>query len=640
MAMRKKDRKDDGGDSRPDEDKQKADGYKKALILCILAMPVLIAFYGVVLWWSNPHTPGDELRVDQYLNLLRQGRITNATILELDNRMVGDYEGGKYWVAFSGGRETLFSRLASALEDAGIPVKVKQQPLKNLIGPITLALPTLIFANALVILFLIFRGRSDSYSAFGRSRAKRLQTGESKITFSDVAGVDEAIEELVEVRDYLSNPNRFLAMGAAVPKGILLAGPPGCGKTLLARGLAGESHVPFFSISGSNFVEIFVGVGAARIRDFFKVAKAAAPCIVFIDELDAVGRGRTVGAIGGQDEREATLNQLLVEMDGFDSGSGVVVLAATNRPDILDTALLRPGRFDRRVTIERPDVRGREGILRIHARGKPLADTVDLAGIARRTVGFSGADLANVVNEAALLAARRGSTQIEPKHLSEAVERVVAGPERHSRILSPEDRKRIAYHEAGHAVTSTALPGTDRVGKLSIVARGHGGGFTWWVPEGDQISVTRSQLQDRIAALLGGRAAEELVLGEPSSGATGDLEAAVTLARRMVSDFGMSERIGPFSVKPLLLNNTHDVVVAAGYSERLASEMDAEVLEILATANKRAGEILRTHRDALDALASAVIEAESLEGDALDALLLPVTLAASAATAPAAGRDR
>ena len=294
-----------------------------------------------------------------------------------------------------------------------------------------------------------------------------MATGESKITFADVAGVDEAIEELAEVRDYLGSPDKFLAMGAAVPKGILLTGPPGCGKTLLARALAGEANVPFFSISGSEFVEIFVGVGASRIRDFFAVAKSAAPCIVFIDELDAVGRGRTAMAVGGQDEREATLNQLLVEMDGFECGSGVIVLAATNRPDILDAALLRPGRFDRRVGIDRPDVRGREGVLKIHARGKPLAAEIDMAAVAKRTVGFSGADLANVVNEAALLAARRGSTQVEAKHMFEAIERVVAGPERHTRILSPQDRYRIAFHEAGHAVAATALPGTDRVGKLS-----------------------------------------------------------------------------------------------------------------------------------------------------------------------------
>src|SRR5215212_1591367 len=508
MARKTKDPKPP---SPADDDTKRKGNQRKALIFAILAMPILIGFYATLLWWSSPRTEGRELRLDQYITLLRQGRISSATILETDNRITGSYDRGKYWVAVAAGRETIFARLTSALEDAGVPLKVQQQPLKNLLVPASLILPAFIVVDGFLILFLAFRGGgSDGYSAFGKSRAKRMATGESKITFADVA----------EVGDYLGSPDKFLAMGAAVPKGILLTGPPGCGKTLLARALAGEANVPFFSISGSEFVEIFVGVGAARIRDFFAVAKTAAPCIVFIDELDAVGRGRTAMAVGGQDEREATLNQLLVEMDGFESGSGVIVLAATNRPDILDTALLRPGRFDRRVGIDRPDVRGREGVLKIHARGKPLAAEIDMAAVAKRTVGFSGADLANVVNEAALLAARRGSTQVEAKHMFEAIERVVAGPERHTRILSPQDRYRIAFHEAGHAVAATALPGTDRVGKL------------------------------RIVAMMGGRVAEEIVNGEFSSGSQSDLEQAGTLARRMVADFGMSKKMGPYIVKP------------------------------------------------------------------------------------------
>jgi cell division protease FtsH len=633
---RNKDPKNSPPPSPADDEARKAAGRKRGLLLAILALPVLIGFYGTLLWWSNPHTGGKELRLDQYITLLRQGRVSSATILESDNRITGTYDRGKYWVAIAAGRETIFARLTSALEDAGVPLKVKQQPLKNLLVPASLILPAFIVVDGFLILFLAFRGGgSDGYSAFGKSRAKRMASGESKITFADVAGVDEAIEELAEVRDYLGSPDKFLAMGAAVPKGILLTGPPGCGKTLLARALAGESNVPFFSISGSDFVEIFVGVGAARIRDFFAVAKAAAPCIVFIDELDAVGRGRTAMAVGGQDEREATLNQLLVEMDGFESGSGVVVLAATNRPDILDTALLRPGRFDRRVGIERPDVRGREGILKIHSRGKPLASDIDMAAVAKRTVGFSGADLANVVNEAALLAARRGSTQVESKHMFEAIERVVAGPERHTRILSPQDRYRIAFHEAGHAVASTALPGTDRVGKLSIVARGHAGGFTWWVPEGDQLSVTRSQLLDRIAAMMGGRAAETLVTGEASSGAQADLEQAATLARRMVADFGMSKTLGPYIVKPF--SNGYQGELGAGYSERIASLIDGEVQETLGEAEQRATHVLAANRAVLDQVAHALMESESLEGDALDELLLKVSSIDPSATTASAG---
>ncbi len=620
-------------DSPADDAALRARNRRKGLILAIAAMPVLIAFYALLLWWSQPRTSGNELRLDQYITLLRQGRVQSATILESDARITGTYDRGRYWVAFSN-RETIFARLTSALEDAGVPLSVKQQPLKNLIQPVSLFLPAFIVVDGLLILFLLFRGGgNDGYTAFGKSRAKRMASGESKITFADVAGVEEAIEELAEVRDYLGSPDKFLAMGASVPKGILLTGPPGCGKTLLARALAGESNVPFFSISGSDFVEIFVGVGAARIRDFFAVAKEAAPCIVFIDELDAVGRGRSTMAVGGQDEREATLNQLLVEMDGFESGSGVVVLAATNRPDILDTALLRPGRFDRRVGIERPDVRGRAAILRIHSRGKPLAPDVDMDAVAKRTVGFSGADLANVVNEAALLAARRGANVIDPRHMFESIERVVAGPERRSRILSPQDRYRIAFHEAGHAVASTALPGTDRVGKLSIVARGHAGGFTWWVPEGDQMSVTRSQLLDRLAAMLGGRAAEELVTGEASSGAQSDLEHASALARRMVTDFGMSLRLGPFVVKPF--TNGYQGEIGLGYSERVASEIDAEVQDMLVQAEIQARQVLAANRSVLDAMAHALMEQESLEGDDLDQLLLRVTAVDGAGGTPA-----
>jgi len=629
-------RKDKSAGNKPSptpdiEDKSKM--RRRGLFLAIAALPVLGLFYATLLYWSSPHTDGNQLRIDQFVTLLRQGRIQTATILESDARITGKYDRGDYWVAV-GGRETIFSRLTSAMEDAGVAYKVKQQPLKNLIVPASMILPALIILDGLFIVFLIVRpGGGADAMGFGKSKAKRVAVGESKITFADVAGVDEAIEELAEVRDYLGSPDKFLAMGASVPKGILLTGPPGCGKTLLARALAGEANVPFFSISGSDFVEIFVGVGAARIRDFFAVAKEASPCIVFIDELDAVGRSRTAMAVGGQDEREATLNQLLVEMDGFDPGSGVVVLAATNRPDILDSALLRPGRFDRRVGVDRADVRGREAILKIHSRGKPMAPDVDLSSIAKRTVGFSGADLSNVVNEAALLAARRSQTQISNRLLVEAIERAVAGPEKKSRILSPQDRSRIAYHEAGHAIVSTALPGTDRVSKVSIVARGHAGGFTWMVPEGDQVTVTKSQLLDRIAALLGGRAAERVATGEVSSGATADLEHAVQLARRMIADFGMSTTMGPFIVKPFI--DGYQGRMGVGYSERVASDIDAEIQAIMAKAEQRATDALLNNKATFETLAQTLIEVETLEDDALDNLLLTVTESGSMDTAVA-----
>ncbi|MDQ6615222.1 MAG: ATP-dependent zinc metalloprotease FtsH [Actinomycetota bacterium] len=616
--LRRRDKEAGPGEQRAERNSEGA-GRRRALMLCAAALPLLVALYALLLWWSTPHSRGHQVRLDQFTELLNRGQIHDATFVEPDNRIVGTSVSGRYWLD-TGGRETVISRLLGALGDANVPTKFQQQPLKGLVQPVTLLFPALVIVDGFFLLFLLFGKGSDSFMAFGRLRGRRRWTGESKITFSDVAGVDEAIEELQEVRDYLADPGRFLVMGATVPKGILLTGPPGCGKTLLARALAGESEVPFFSIAGSDFAELFVGIGAARIRDFFGVAKLAAPCIVFIDELDAVGRSRSVAGMGGADEREATLNQLLVEMDGFDSGSGVVVLAATNRPDILDTALLRPGRFDRRVMVDPPDLRGREGILAIHARGKPLADDVDLAAMARRTTGFSGADLANVINEAALLAARRRSERIEASHCQEAIERAVAGPERRSRLLSPQDRHRIAYHEAGHALVSSVLPSTEPVNKLSLVARGHAGGPTWWIPHNDRFLATEEELSDRLAAILAGQAAEQLVTGSRSSAASSDLDAAVRLARRMICEFGMGHQLGPFSAAPYILGTLHDGP-GTGYSERLASQIDAEVQALLTAAEDRATQTLAGRRGLLDALAQALLVAETLEGKELEQLL-------------------
>ncbi len=608
------------GTAAPERD-DRGRSRRRALLFCSLSLPLLIGCYALVIWRVQPRAHGRQLGVDEYVAALREGAVEDATIRTGDNRIVGTFSLGRYWVGYSEEIDVVFAQLFAELREAGVPVRVEQQRLQALIAPVNVILPSLILIDGLFILYLVFGGRGgDGAAAFGRSTARRRQGDEPTTTFADVAGMKEPIEELAEVRDYLVAPERFQAMGANVPKGILLMGPPGCGKTLLARALAGECRVPFFSISGADFVEIFVGVGPARIRDLFATATAAAPAIVFIDELDAVGRARGLVALAGQDEREATLNQLLVEMDGFTAGAGVVVVAATNRPDILDGALLRPGRFDRRITVDRPDVRGREGVLAVHARGKPLAPEVDLATVARRTAGFSGADLANVVNEAALLAARAGTPTIGPVQLSEAIERVVAGPERRSRIISAEDRRRIAFHEAGHAVVSTALPGTDPVSKLSIVARGHSLGSAWFAPDGDRLAVTRSQLLDRITGLLGGWAAELAATGEHSSGAADDLERAGTLARRMVAELGMSDVLGPFTARG---GGTGLDGTPGWASERVLAEVDAEVQRVLGDAGRRATAILTERRATLDALALALIEAETLEGAALDALLLP-----------------
>ncbi|HWF35832.1 MAG TPA: ATP-dependent zinc metalloprotease FtsH [Solirubrobacteraceae bacterium] len=602
--------------STADEQSQRARLRKRVLIATLTALPVLIAAYVLILVFSLPNTAGTQLTNEQFAAALHQGRITSATILSVDLRIAGRWTGGRYWVAYDSPVSPLYGEMLSQVQQANVPYEVDQQSLRQLIVPASIILPSLIIVDGILAAFVLFGVTSQPLAGFGRARARRFR-GQTRITFADVAGLDEPVEELREVSDYLANPDRFASMGAAVPKGILLSGPPGCGKTLLARAVAGESEVPFFSISGSDFVEIFVGVGAARIRDLFEVAKESVPAIVFIDELDAVGRGRL--AVGGQDEREATLNQLLVEMDGFESGSGVVVIAATNRIDVLDPALLRPGRFDRRVTVDPPDIRGRVGILSIHASGKPLAADVDLTQVARRTAGFSGADLANVVNEAAMLAARRGTPEIGSTHLLEAIERVVIGPERRSRILGPEDRFRLAVHEAGHAVVASALPSADPVEKVSIISRGRAGGMTWFVPEGEQAMVTSSQLRSRVTALLGGRAAEELLVSEVSSAAEDDLERATKLARWMVARLGMSD-LGPISV------GGHDGAdgTVPPPSDELVARIDGAAAKLLEDSGAHAGELLRRHRPSLEALVARLVEDESVEGADLRAVLASI----------------
>ncbi len=493
----------------------------------------------------------------------------------------------------------------------------------------------------LIFLWMLFMRQAQAGGnqalSFGRSRAKRVSENVPKVTFDDVAGIDEAKEELKEIVDFLKNPKKFQALGAKIPKGVLLLGPPGCGKTLLARAIAGEAGVPFFHISGSDFVEMFVGVGASRVRDLFDTAKANRPCLVFIDEIDAVGRQRGAGLGGGHDEREQTLNQLLVEMDGFDPNQGVILIAATNRPDILDPALLRPGRFDRRIVVDNPDAKGREEILKVHVRGKPLADDVDLESLARRTAGFSGADLANLVNEAALLAARRERTKIFMADFEDSIDRVVAGPERRSRIISEKEKEMVAYHEVGHAIVLELLEHADPVHKISVLPRGMALGYTMQLPTQDKYLTTRNELLDKVAGLLGGRVAEELVFNEISTGAANDLEHATEIVRAMVCEYGMSEQIGPLTLgkrhgNPFL---GRDLMEDRNYSEEMARSIDKEIRTIMETAYDRARRILVENKEKMDQIVKILLEKETLEREEFEALMQGAT-----ATSPTEAQDR
>ncbi len=483
-------------------------------------------------------------------------------------------------------------------------------------------LPLLLIGGLLLFMMRQAQSGNSQAMAFGKSRARMFSGDQPTVTFEDVAGVEEAKEELKEVVEFLKEPDKFSALGARIPKGVLMVGPPGCGKTLMARAVAGEAEVPFFSISGSEFVEMFVGVGASRVRDLFDQAKRNSPCIVFVDEIDAVGRHRGAGLGGSHDEREQTLNQILVEMDGFDTDTNVIVMAATNRPDILDPALLRPGRFDRRVILDLPDMIGRKAILGIHAKGKPLADEVDLAVIAKQTAGFSGADIENLLNEAAILAARRDKNALGMDELQEAVERVIAGPERKSRLISNEEKEIIAHHEAGHALVMNALPGCDRVHKVSIVARGMALGYTMPIPEDDRYLKQRSKFKDELAGLLGGRAAEEIVFEDVTTGASSDLERATKLARKMVTEYGMSDKLGPltFGHKEELVFLGREIGEQRNYSEEVARLIDEEVRRLISDAHETAQRILRENKDKLVNLASKLIEVETLEGKELEAL--------------------
>ena len=570
-------------------------------------------------WFDQLSAPA-EISLSEYYERLDEGSIDSVVILERSDRI----QGRELESTAPEGSFDFFLQYPPEYEDdvtqrsidAGIQVENDVEPpsfFEILIG----FLPWLFLIGFMVFIFMQMQGSGNRVMQFGKAKAKTITKDQPKVTFKDVAGIDEAIEELEEIKDFLAHPDKYRALGAKIPKGVLLYGPPGTGKTLLARAIAGEAGVPFLSISGSDFVEMFVGVGASRVRDLFDQAKQTAPAIVFIDEIDAVGRHRGAGLGGGHDEREQTLNQLLVELDGFEGNTGVIVMAATNRPDILDPALLRPGRFDRQIIIDAPDIRGREGILNVHARGKPFDSDVELAVLARRTPGFTGADLANLINEAALLTARRRKAKIGMDELEEAIDRVMAGPERKTRVMSEEEKRLTAFHEGGHALVGYALPHLDPIHKVTIIPRGRAGGYTLALPTEDRYYKRRSEMVDELAYALGGRTAEEIVFGDPSTGASNDIEKATQLARRMVMEFGMSDRLGPMKYGhangEVFLGR--DYTRQADYSDEVAAWIDEEVRALINAAHEEAREILNTHVDALHRLADELMDRETLDRD-------------------------
>ncbi len=577
-----------------------------------------------------------ELRYDEFVQAVTQQRVREVEIS--GQRAFGLFLDG---TTFTVQLPDRLENLEQLLLQHQVPVRFRSSPMSAIQWQ-QFILSFLLMIGFIAFLILIFRqlqaGNQQAFN-FARSRARRYDQNQPQVTFDDVADLEEAKEELREVIEFLKNPQRFQALGAKVPKGVLLMGPPGSGKTLLARAVAGEAGVPFFHVSGSEFVEMFVGVGAARVRDLFDQAKASRPCIIFVDELDAVGRLRFAGIGGGHDEREQTLNQLLVEMDGIEQNSGIIVIAATNRPDVLDPALLRPGRFDRRIIIDHPDAKGRKAILRVHLKGKPISDDVDIEKLAKQTAGFSGADLANMVNEAAILAARRNKSEIEMSDFLEALEKVIAGPERKSRLITDKEKKVLAYHESGHALVSKLLK-VREVTKVTIIPRGLALGYTLNLPQEDKHLMSKKELLDEMTVMLAGRAAEELIFGEVTTGSQNDLERVTELARRMVCEFGMSERLGPVTLGrkagPIFLGR--DIVEDRNYSEAVASEIDKEVRRIVEECYQRAKSLLQENRHVLDAIANRLLERETMDGEELDELLESMKVTA-AQEIPQSGGD-
>jgi cell division protease FtsH len=597
--------------------------FRNGIVMLVLVVGTAALLFTWITTSSTPTTTG----YSAFLQDVQQGNVTKVT--QQGTTLSVTLDGGKtYTVIVPTVLTDVYGDMQAAAEKGSqtLPNDVftaTPAPDTSWLGLLlTAVLPLLIIGGFIFFMMRQAQGTNNQALSFGKSRARMFLGNKTVVTFADVAGVDEAKTELQEVVEFLKFPEKFNSLGARIPRGVLLVGPPGTGKTLMARAVAGEAGVPFFSISGSEFVEMFVGVGASRVRDLFDQAKRNSPCIVFVDEIDAVGRQRGAGLGGSHDEREQTLNQILVEMDGFDTNTNVIVVAATNRPDVLDPALLRPGRFDRQVILDRPDMRGRVEILRVHTKGKPLDKGVDVEGVARQSPGFSGADLANLVNEAAILSARRNKKVIGMSEFQEALERIVAGPERKSRVISDAEKAIIAYHEGGHAVVQRILPKCDPVSKVTIISRGMALGYTMALPQEDRYLQSKTEFEDKIAGLLGGNVAERLIFGDTTTGASNDIEKATDLARRMVTEFGMSDKLGPlsFGKRDELVFLGREIGEQRNYSDEVAKQIDEEVRAIIDRAYERATEVLTTHRDRLVALAEKLVAEETVDSETFETL--------------------